>query len=72
MLAKIPGSPRPGTPEIESGMVTLMMGCLNRLHAIAKPDGLPPTIELGALDRRTEEQLSVHAGEMDPGNWTVR
>ena len=64
LLAKIPGSPRPGSPEIGSGMVTFMMGYLNCLHAVVNPDGLPPGIELGALDRRTEEQLSAQA---EPG-----
>ena len=64
LLAKIPRSPRPGTPEIGSGMVTFMMGYLNCLHAVVNPDGLPPGIELGALDRRTEEQLSAQA---EPG-----
>ena len=64
LLAKIPRSPRPGTPEIGSDMVTFMMGYLNCLHAVVNPDGLPPGIELGALDRRTEEQLSAQA---EPG-----
>ena len=64
LLAKIPASPRPGRPEISSGMVVFMMGYLNSLHAVVNPDGLDPDIELSAIDAATEEQLAAQA---EPG-----
>ena len=65
LLAKIPGSPRPGKPEVTSGMVIFMMGYLNCLRAVVNPDGLPPGLELGALDPSMQEQLSAQA---EPGH----
>ena len=64
LLAKIPGSPRPGRPEVKSNMVMFMMGYLNCLHAVVNPDGLPPGLELSAVDPSMKEQLSAQA---EPG-----
>ena len=64
LLAKIPGSSRPGRPEVKSDMVMFMMGYLNCLHAVVNPDGLPPGLELSAVDPSIKEQLSAQA---EPG-----
>jgi len=64
LLARIPGSPRPGSPEVKSDMVFWMMGYLNSLHVLVNPEGLSPAFEITALDPAIQEQISR---ESEPG-----